>query len=288
VSADGETTGPRNKAERLALAGAVAPAVRSAADRLRARRVTLYSQEAFDKGGVRLDEVVTGYTTADKVIESHLERQKIEIDVSDGVRPDVVVCELCGRVVRTLPFGPVLRRCEGRDCLDWRCGGGVAGEPCDKIAPRHQRTPHRVARRNGNPWRCLRHALENRRIDRRCPGLGNTCGEIPPGKAKFCAEHLKEWKQSRVKWPRHSTQTSCAYPGCCEAPGKGAFSKKNVRKRNGLPWMCCLHATRRGLEAKDESWREARRAKIRAFWTPERKEEARLRERDRQVSGGLR
>lgn len=82
-----------NKAERLAIAGAVAPYVREGAEKNRQRRVAL-----VDKDGN-----VTGYTTLADAQKAILERAKIEIAVVEGNRPEKTICTVCGCVMRTCP-----------------------------------------------------------------------------------------------------------------------------------------------------------------------------------------
>jgi hypothetical protein len=98
-----------NKAERLAVAGAVAPRLRSQDDKTKSRRVAL-----VDKDGK-----VTGYTTLAEVQKSLLKAREIELDVQDGVRPKEVVCRACGRT-RKVGRGPVPMVC--RNGCDTRCG----------------------------------------------------------------------------------------------------------------------------------------------------------------------
>lgn len=75
-----------NKAERLALAGAVAPHLRSQSKKTASRRV----------GRLDKDGNVVGYTTWAEVQRVQLERRRIEIEVVDGFRPNEAVCHRCG------------------------------------------------------------------------------------------------------------------------------------------------------------------------------------------------
>lgn len=79
-------SGPRNKAERLALAGAVAPFLRDQSERAASRRVT-----RVDKDGN-----VVGYTTLAEVQQGLLRRHEIEIDVAPDERPREFFCQRCG------------------------------------------------------------------------------------------------------------------------------------------------------------------------------------------------
>jgi hypothetical protein len=75
-----------NKAERLAIAGQVAPSLRSVKAKMARRRVGL-----LNKTGE-----VTGYTTLDKVPTVLLGRAGIEMATHDGVRPKESLCLVCG------------------------------------------------------------------------------------------------------------------------------------------------------------------------------------------------
>lgn len=133
---------PRNKAERLAVAGAVAPSLRSGAERAKARRI------AREKDGK-----VVGYTTLADVQRSLLERHKIEIAVTDGKRPKALICERCG-----LPFPPArkgpparyCKKCHTAECDD--CGAELSGSVL---------TPSAAAQRVGPP-RCAACTKERR------------------------------------------------------------------------------------------------------------------------------
>ncbi len=101
-----------NKAERLAVAGAVAPSLRQA----RPRKIAL-----VDKDGR-----VTGYTTSTEVAKSLLAAKKIELEVEEGVRPKEIFCEKCGKIVKTNRSGKLNRYC--RKCLFiCACGGRKTG-----------------------------------------------------------------------------------------------------------------------------------------------------------------
>lgn len=84
-----------NKAQRLAVAGVVAPHLREQSDKAAKRRVA-----RVDKDGN-----VVGYTTLAEVQRALLERQKIELEVIDGVRPKEIVCAQCGRADRVARTG---------------------------------------------------------------------------------------------------------------------------------------------------------------------------------------
>ena len=85
-----------NKAERLVIAGAVAPVLRDGSARNKTRVVKTYSGRV-----VTLADVQAGL----------LAKTKIELEVDDGVRPKSIVCA-CGAVVKVRPDGgPVPKSC---------------------------------------------------------------------------------------------------------------------------------------------------------------------------------
>jgi hypothetical protein len=84
-----------NKAERLAVAAAVAPSLRSQNDKTKQRRVAL-----VDESGN-----VTSYTTLGEVQKSLLRARAIELEVVDGVRPKEVICTACGKTIKVAQKG---------------------------------------------------------------------------------------------------------------------------------------------------------------------------------------
>jgi hypothetical protein len=110
---NGEDLRPANRAERLALAGAVAPRVRSQSDRAAMRRVARVNAEGK----------IVGYTTLAEVQKALLERERIEMETVDGVRPKGKICEQCGKPTRVGGSGKlpsICRDCRRRPCVD--CG----------------------------------------------------------------------------------------------------------------------------------------------------------------------
>lgn len=98
-----------SKAERLAIGGAVAPALRRRAGA--PRKVTL-----VDKDGKP-----TGTTTDIEVAKSLLARSEIEFSVQEGKRPEFVNCERCRRPVRVPARGGIPKRCHAKNKCD-TCG----------------------------------------------------------------------------------------------------------------------------------------------------------------------
>lgn len=115
MSDDGEKM---NKAERLAVAGAVAPYVREAAERTSQRRVALYNQHSPG-------QETTRYASLLDVQKGVLERAKIEIEVQPDVkRPKRTICTKCGKLAKpAYKVGRVPKLCDacrGDSCQD--CG----------------------------------------------------------------------------------------------------------------------------------------------------------------------
>lgn len=113
------------KAERLELAGLVAPTVREADARLRRRRVKL-----TDADGNVVREV-----TADVVRDSMLARHALEVAVQPEVRPEWFTCTHCGKHTRT-PVrgrGNPPKRCE--NCRAVRCVDCGARMHASRLSP---------------------------------------------------------------------------------------------------------------------------------------------------------
>ncbi len=128
---------PENKAERLALAGSIAPALREKAARTRERRVAIVDKEGN----------VTGYRALAAVQAELLARARVEIAVDDGVRPGRVLCEECGGLVKIGVTGVVPRRCR-------QCQHGYCAE-CEAPLGKSGNDRWKLARRKGKPGVCV-------------------------------------------------------------------------------------------------------------------------------------
>ena len=93
-------SGDLNKAERLALAGAVAPVLRDGAAKAKARRVKIVGK----------DGKVVRVGTLAEVQEGLLAAKKIELEVEDGVRPKEILCA-CGAVRKVPKKGVLPKQC---------------------------------------------------------------------------------------------------------------------------------------------------------------------------------
>ncbi|MCW5834514.1 MAG: hypothetical protein KIS78_19085 [Labilithrix sp.] len=138
-----------NKAQRLAIAGVVAPFLREGAERAAKRRVA-----KVDKDGN-----VVGYTTLAEVQAKILERAEIEIAVQDGVRPKEVICKYCGKVIRVKgdAKGAPPRQCPDgcvRDCATPGCEGRIS-----KVSARRRAKEGIV---NGKCYRCSRREVRRK------------------------------------------------------------------------------------------------------------------------------
>lgn len=100
---------PRCKAERLAVAGAIAPVLRDQASRVANRRVA------------RVDEHgnVVGYTTLLEVQKQLVARHALEIEVQPDEKPREVMCVRCGLPVPVPKVGRTPRFC--RLCTSAKC-----------------------------------------------------------------------------------------------------------------------------------------------------------------------
>ena len=99
-----------NKAQRLALAGAVAPALRGATEKTRARRIAL----------VGADGQVTGYTTLGEVQDALLAARGIELAVGLGALPDQALCKRCGKAI-PVAGSKIPLTCRGGCQPDMKC-----------------------------------------------------------------------------------------------------------------------------------------------------------------------
>jgi hypothetical protein len=134
--------GAMSKAERLALAGAIAPILRDQGQDAFERRVTL-----LDKDGK-----VVGYRTLAEVQMGLLRRKQIEFEVADGVRPTKVVCEQCGKLFAPRP-GKLRKVCP--DGCNVQCPGfGETEGSCQARSPRNAFQPAVIKARKGRAWMC--------------------------------------------------------------------------------------------------------------------------------------
>lgn len=191
-----------NKAERLALAGAVAPYFREQATAAAERRVA-----RVDKDGK-----VVGYTTLAKVQQALLEKHKIEIAVQPDVRPKEIVCEKCGNP-RKVTGTRIPKLCVS-------CAQGFC-RVCQKLLGKSKKA------KKDRATKCKSCTLATKR--KRCP-----CG-LPTKhrRAKYCAVC---WPASQVQ-----TQSTRSMPVCCicAAPvNRQAASASSVTRRRGQPPRC--------------------------------------------------
>ena len=123
-------TTPLTKAERLAIGGAVAPAVRRQA--AAPRKVTV-----VDKDGRPVRE-----TTSVEVAKAVLARSEIEFSVQEGKRPEWVTCKTCGSPVKVRTSGTVPTQCRqgthvcgcGAPIRSPGCGFGRKCVACSRVA----------------------------------------------------------------------------------------------------------------------------------------------------------
>lgn len=159
---------PWSKADRLRVAGAVAPQLRGQTRRTACRRV----------GIVNADGVVVGYTSLADVQKALLERHRIEIDVVDGVTPSEIICEGCGVPLPYKPRRKMCVRCRDGLCVDCenklgsRCGrkkGRLRCRTCDLL--------HRSR---------LSEATIAAAADHCCPGCGVKLSDLRASHCRTC------------------------------------------------------------------------------------------------------
>jgi hypothetical protein len=240
------TEGPRNKAERLAIAGAVAPSVRAGAASARERRV----------GRLDSDGNVVGYTTLAEVQRALLERDRIEFDV-DAERPARLVCPECGGLMVAKRKGKERRRCDA--CTHPRC------LTCGKRA---RSIKNQGTRETYVCWSCTAKSL---RASAKAPTYA-TCSDCGAQKARSsgqrcrpcasaamaavirhrcedCSKPMKRRRAGRclclpcahrrIAAMRKATARPRASCATCGAElGRGAMAPSAVKKRAGKPPQC--------------------------------------------------
>ena len=147
------------KAERLAVAGAIAPRLRSQTESALRRRVSR----------VDINGNVVGFTTLAEVQKALLEKHKLEFDVFDGVKRTEIICELFGLPERIGPMAVGKKRCD--KCGIKRC------PDCGKAFPRS----YAVNKRASAVPVCK--ACRKRRWEDSLPACSD-CGKKIPRKAE--------------------------------------------------------------------------------------------------------
>lgn len=249
---------PMSKAERLAIAGAIAPTLRSTPEAVKARRIAR----------VDADGNVVGYTTVAEVQAALLEARKIELDTEEGVRPEVVVCPLCGRSLKVGTKGRLPTQCRpGKGCQKatrpaklehivppCECGAVPVGEALKKAFFRGRRD-------ESYRWKC-RGCYTSASSDPPTCACGKpktalatrcrACTRRQP-RACACGTALSQGNKTGKCGPchlasvtKHAPQATCIT--CPAVPSKERFSAREVKQRKGRPWQCfaCSHPKGRG------------------------------------------
>jgi hypothetical protein len=184
-----------SKAERLVVAGALAPRLRSQDEKVSGRRVAL-----TDKDGK-----VTGYTTLGEVQRALLRERQIELETIEGVRPTEVVCRHCGKTITVKRGpGPVPKVC--KDGCDRRC----ATEGCDGILAKITAYQNAQKGTKGVCRKC-RDASNGRNVTALRKSRGRTHAERSTASLKGAAAMTPEQRSERMRkaWAtRRRTNTS--------------------------------------------------------------------------------
>lgn len=180
-----------SKAEKLAIAGVVAPVKRS--QKAHDRVVTLESGRKISGA---------------KMLEKLCERIGVELEPKDGIRPTRVVCERCGRVVGTNKIGVVsvvCGLCKRPPCGS--CGKTVSAKAAslafeEQREPRCKECSYRI-RRETVPSVCKRgHSMAGYNIER--SGKLTWCRTCKRDRARAAeakkapgarAAYLREWRR---------------------------------------------------------------------------------------------
>jgi hypothetical protein len=213
---------PRNKAERLAVAGSIAPTLRENAEVSKSRRVA-----RVDKDGR-----VVGYTTWAEVQRSILERAKIEMEVADGVTPDKVICKHCGKLI------PVKKN----------QGGG---------RPSHCKRPCAPC-----PTPGCKNKIHDRTVQRGGKCLPCATGKRPQPVCVGCGKDVSRsrWAEEAPRcWPcRTRPKPLCA--DCGAELRAVLMTPCQIRRRKGAPPRCKPCANRVKLEAANAARLKKERA----------------------------
>jgi hypothetical protein len=211
---------PSSKAERLAVAGVIAPVLRESEGHARERRVAL----------VNASGEVTGYSSVSEVRRSILLRARIELDVQPGSRPKKTVCERCGCLIRVGKTGKSPRwhrSCRPR-CIVCRAEFGRPG------------------RASGKTGRCVS-CCKKKTPTRSCLGCGKNLSITSVYGGSVRCTHCAG--KARMK-PRPSC-ADCGRP----LPASAMWPSK-VAKRNGPPTCVkCRDAPQRAAERSERSKR---------------------------------
>lgn len=201
-----------NKAQRLAVAGLVAPVLRNRSIEAHKRRV----------GRLDRDGNVVGYTTLAKVQEALLLKKKIELEVQPDIHQKDVLCENCGKPVRLRHKATAQKRCD--ECAILTCS-------CGKKLPRNYSSPSFVAKRAGRPARCKECYAKDR-------------VKTPPPKCSVCSKELnKDRKYSKGPiFCRKCLNEKQKRDSDAQAP-KCTICNKGLGRR-------ALYAQRLGIETK--------------------------------------
>lgn len=166
-----------NKAERLAVAGVLAPQIRGQADRLARRPVKIWNQQTGETVGVM---------SALDVQKGINATANIEFDVMPDTRPQATPCGRCGAPVPQADRAPLRKHCDR--CTGVRCktcgkvkSNKVRGYPqncaeCKRAADRkthcargHEFTPENIQKnsRGGRACRTCANLSSQRARERR-------------------------------------------------------------------------------------------------------------------------
>lgn len=169
-----------NKAQRLAIAGTVAPFVRESAEVASVRRVA-----RVDANGI-----VVGYTTLAEVQKSLLRRHEIEIATQPGVRPKQTICVGCGVPTRLARVGSRRRYCDS--CQRPKCSD--CGKQLDAAVGRRRCMDCHLARKSRSCKRGHEFTEANTRTDKRGRRACKRCEYL---KTRARHDRAKEERRAR-------------------------------------------------------------------------------------------
>ncbi len=202
------------KLEALAIAGYVAPRMRSAPETTRKRRI-----KRVDKDGN-----VVGETTVEEIQKALLAKRAIEFDVADGVKKrESLACRLCGRIFNNKKTGRRTQFCDRckvlscskcgkpgtcrtykndlRVCRECRIGNSRNIEKCSACG----------ASKYGYSTMCRSCFIERKKLTKKkyvCPDCDGTMSGPPAQRCRACAYKALSEKMNAEKQAMQCTDCS--------------------------------------------------------------------------------
>lgn len=212
-----------SEAERLAIAGAVAPILRSIPDRVTKRRVKVYSRETGETlREAEYGEALRGLAEA-YALEHAIDEAQAHESAKRGVRRSL--CQQCGLEFEYPNDGGVRAAC-GK-CKTLPCAGG-----CGRTPPKSALEGTKIRRRRGRPWVC-----------------------------KSCAGDVRRSKPKRA--PKQRVDPICIHGSVCRSCAmRQALNRPETKERLRHRKRPSPEAWARCVEKQKEAWLDPERRAI--------------------------